>query len=169
VNVSRRSLTYEHRLFKYSKRGFAVVVPSLDKSRIDPNLARKTLKEVSGLARLIVYDIRANKRKKPVPNKTRDGSTEEGEENEEEEEEEEEEASDYIGDLSIPWGPNWHTSQIIHMLNVRDKSQFFANLKRAKKEGHDLKQKKHRHLFITGINDAIEGFVSRSLFLFSLN
>lgn len=35
VNISRRSLTYETRLLKYSKRGFAVAVPDLDKSRVD--------------------------------------------------------------------------------------------------------------------------------------
>jgi hypothetical protein len=30
--MSRRSLTYEVRLYKYAKRGFGVVVPGLDKS-----------------------------------------------------------------------------------------------------------------------------------------
>jgi hypothetical protein len=32
VDLSRRSLTYEVRLHKYAKRGFAVAVPGFDRS-----------------------------------------------------------------------------------------------------------------------------------------
>lgn len=31
VDMSRRSLTYESRLYKYSKRGFAVAIPGFDR------------------------------------------------------------------------------------------------------------------------------------------
>lgn len=55
---SRRSLTYESRLFKYSKRGFAVAVPNLDKSRVDTRIFSKDFKQVSGLAKLVLYDFK---------------------------------------------------------------------------------------------------------------
>lgn len=35
VNMTRRSLTFEQRLQKYSRRGFAVAVPELDTARVD--------------------------------------------------------------------------------------------------------------------------------------
>jgi hypothetical protein len=38
VDMSRRSLTYETRLFKYSQRGFAVGIPDFDRSHVDPEL-----------------------------------------------------------------------------------------------------------------------------------
>ena len=38
VDMSRRSLTYESRLFKYARRNFAVVVKSITRSEIDPAL-----------------------------------------------------------------------------------------------------------------------------------
>jgi hypothetical protein len=91
VNPSRRSLTYESRyskhlkvvlphapltrpfmvafslrLFKYSKRGFATLVPDLDKSRINQKLLGPTAtpSQFQGLAKLIVYDHRLSN---PVP------------------------------------------------------------------------------------------------------
>ena len=40
VNPTRRSLTYESRLYKYAKRGFAVVVPGLELARINEAAVR---------------------------------------------------------------------------------------------------------------------------------
>ncbi len=62
--MSRRSLTYEVRLFKYSKRGFALAVPGFDRSRVDPRIFQKRDKEVKGLAKLLVFEF--NQPKKPV-------------------------------------------------------------------------------------------------------
>eukprot|EP01117_Protostelium_nocturnum_P012678 TRINITY_DN4670_c0_g3_i4.p1 TRINITY_DN4670_c0_g3~~TRINITY_DN4670_c0_g3_i4.p1 ORF type:complete len:940 (-),score=234.76 TRINITY_DN4670_c0_g3_i4:49-2814(-) len=56
VNPTRRSTTYELRLLKYSKRGFGVLVPNLDGSKINPNLYSQSLLSVEGLARLLLYD-----------------------------------------------------------------------------------------------------------------
>lgn len=146
VNKSRRSMIYEQRLFKYSKRGFAVAVPNLDKSKVDPALFNKRFKELGGLAKLLWYDRKANQNKANGSPKVKKGA--DGEEGE---------VSDYNGELPIPWGPNWESGQIIQMLNNRDKTHFFANYRRAKKEGVDVKQKKHHHMFITGIDQAIVG------------
>ena len=38
VDMSRRSLTYETRLFKYSQRGFAVAIPGFDRHRVDGSI-----------------------------------------------------------------------------------------------------------------------------------
>ena len=42
-------------------RGYAVAVPGLDRSRVDPFLFRKTLKSVHGLAKLLIMDRNAAK------------------------------------------------------------------------------------------------------------
>lgn len=55
TNPSRRSTSYEYRLYKYSKRGFAVCVPSLNGSRISQELLSKSIWQVEGLAKLILY------------------------------------------------------------------------------------------------------------------
>jgi len=119
----------------------------LDKSKVDPALFNKRFKELGGLAKLLWYDRKANQNKaNGSPNNKVKGA--DGEDSE---------ASDYNGELPIPWGPNWESGQIIQMLNNRDKTHFFANYRRAKKEGVDVKQKKHHHMFITGIDQAIVG------------
>jgi hypothetical protein len=39
--MSRRSLTYEVRLYKYARRGFAVAVPGFDRHLVPPELYKK--------------------------------------------------------------------------------------------------------------------------------
>ncbi|PRP86651.1 ankyrin repeat-containing protein [Planoprotostelium fungivorum] len=58
VNVTRRSTSYEYRLFKYAKRGYSVMVSDLDMSRVDTNLYSKKFNECQGLARLLLYNAR---------------------------------------------------------------------------------------------------------------
>lgn len=41
IDSTRRSPTYEVRLEKYSKRGYRVLVPGLDRSQIDPAIYHK--------------------------------------------------------------------------------------------------------------------------------
>ena len=39
VDMSRRSLSYESRLFKYAKRNFACIIPDIERSEINPNVS----------------------------------------------------------------------------------------------------------------------------------
>eukprot|EP00029_Vermamoeba_vermiformis_P008738 TRINITY_DN4171_c0_g1_i1.p1 TRINITY_DN4171_c0_g1~~TRINITY_DN4171_c0_g1_i1.p1 ORF type:complete len:2196 (-),score=786.80 TRINITY_DN4171_c0_g1_i1:32-6574(-) len=59
VDMSRRSLTYEARLYKYAKRGFAVAVPGLDRQLVRADLYQKKPHEVKGLAKLILFEHEA--------------------------------------------------------------------------------------------------------------
>lgn len=59
VDMSRRSLTYEARLYKYAKRGFAVAVPGLDRQLIRADLYQKKPHEVKGLAKLLLFEYEA--------------------------------------------------------------------------------------------------------------
>ncbi|KAJ3296741.1 hypothetical protein HK104_001251 [Borealophlyctis nickersoniae] len=61
VDMSRRSYSYEHRLLKYTKRGFSIKVPGLDRSRVSPAITeapvwRRT--DYKGLARLLIMEAR---------------------------------------------------------------------------------------------------------------
>jgi hypothetical protein len=47
--MTRRSASYEHRLFKYAKRGFAIAVPNVDPTKVYTN----RITSGNGLARLI--------------------------------------------------------------------------------------------------------------------
>ncbi|PYH37815.1 uncharacterized protein BO87DRAFT_413209 [Aspergillus neoniger CBS 115656] len=64
INLTRRSPSYEMRLFKYRKQNFEVFWESLDRSRVDMDLFEKLFsdrsihpKNVKGLARLILGEI----------------------------------------------------------------------------------------------------------------
>lgn len=157
VNMTRRSGTYEKRLVKYSKRGFAIVVPKLDRSKLDERLFYKKPWEVTGLARLLVIDYRADH---PELFSVQNWREKDGPE------------SDYTGDLEIPWGPGWNSNHILEKLNAQDKSQFFAHKFRVARSSAQSDQfrkekveepepaghpKDHRHLFITGIDQVISG------------
>jgi hypothetical protein len=56
--TGRRSLTYEQRLFKYAVRGFAVALPGVDLSCVDPALfkARPRPWLAAGLKKLLLLD-----------------------------------------------------------------------------------------------------------------
>ena len=54
--MERRSPSYEMRLAKYAERGFAVVVPSLERNKIDPQLFEKRFDQLQGLARLLLLE-----------------------------------------------------------------------------------------------------------------
>ena len=53
IDISRRSPSYEVRLAKYSERGFEVLVPQLDRAKVDPQIFEKSFDKVQGLARLL--------------------------------------------------------------------------------------------------------------------
>jgi hypothetical protein len=56
VDLSRRSLTYETRLYKYAKRGFAVAVPGLLRHLVDPEVYLRRPWQVKGLAKLVLFE-----------------------------------------------------------------------------------------------------------------
>jgi len=43
IDLTRRSPSYEMRLAKYAKRGFAVRVPKLDRSKVDSQVRRRSM------------------------------------------------------------------------------------------------------------------------------
>ncbi|CAZ82771.1 unnamed protein product [Tuber melanosporum] len=56
IDLTRRSPSYENRLAKYSRRGFEVYCPFLDRSRIDPTIFERSFSRTVGLARLLVLE-----------------------------------------------------------------------------------------------------------------
>jgi hypothetical protein len=70
--MSRRSLTYETRLFKYSKRGFAVAIPGFNRNRVDPELFKRNMREVKGgLAKLLLFEAASLGLRKPATRTSR--------------------------------------------------------------------------------------------------
>jgi len=156
VDLSRRSLTYELRLHKYSKRGFAVRIPGYRPQEVDVNLYQDTraVKDVTGLARLLLLEHRAGAtaaarskgfREDPFSHDraleqalAADPGTSAHDE-------------DYIM-IFIPWGPRWSIQSTFRLLNMRDMSQYFANLA---KDPHF-----HSHICLTGSAAAFDGRAS---------
>lgn len=56
IDLTRRSPSYENRLSKYSRRGFEVYWPLLDRTRIDPTIFERTFGRTQGLARLLILE-----------------------------------------------------------------------------------------------------------------
>ncbi|KAJ5164427.1 uncharacterized protein N7500_006257 [Penicillium coprophilum] len=56
IDLTRRSPSYENRLSKYSRRGFEVFWPALDRSKIDPTIFERSFTRTEGLARLLVLE-----------------------------------------------------------------------------------------------------------------
>jgi len=54
VDMSRRSPSYEYRLWKYSTRGFGVEIKDLDFNKVDPQIYEKRLSKTKGLTRLLL-------------------------------------------------------------------------------------------------------------------
>eukprot|EP01130_Rhizamoeba_saxonica_P010233 TRINITY_DN418_c1_g1_i3.p1 TRINITY_DN418_c1_g1~~TRINITY_DN418_c1_g1_i3.p1 ORF type:complete len:752 (-),score=143.16 TRINITY_DN418_c1_g1_i3:80-2311(-) len=116
VVLSRRSKTFESRLFKYSKRGFAVAVPNLDKNAVSNSILFQNLKNASGLAKLLLFDAKMTQYVKiqnaPYRRRRKIKPLEEDE-------------SDYTN-FSVPWGPGYQIGKIINVLINKDKAGFYA-------------------------------------------
>ncbi|KAJ5383611.1 hypothetical protein N7517_001522 [Penicillium concentricum] len=56
IDLTRRSPSYENRLSKYSRRGFEVFWPALDRSKVDPTIFERSFTRTEGLARLLVLE-----------------------------------------------------------------------------------------------------------------
>ncbi|KAN0024453.1 hypothetical protein ACTFIV_008861 [Dictyostelium citrinum] len=132
VSMSRRSLTYETRLFKYALRGFSIRVPNLDKRKIPMgSICSQDAKGATGLLRLLIMEF------KFVTGKGDPSSFNFG-------------ASSDYSEIEIPNGRNWSVNSAVNFINYKEKSQFFAK----KKQGF-----KHCHLIVVG-NQAKEGKAS---------
>jgi hypothetical protein len=56
IDLTRRSPSYENRLSKYSRRGFEVHWPLLDRTRVDPTIFERSFGRTQGLARLLILE-----------------------------------------------------------------------------------------------------------------
>ncbi|KAI9723540.1 MAG: hypothetical protein M1828_004136 [Chrysothrix sp. TS-e1954] len=56
IDLTRRSPSYEMRLWKYSRRGFEIHWPDLDRSRVNPAIFERSFSKTKGLARLLALE-----------------------------------------------------------------------------------------------------------------
>jgi len=142
VDLSRRSLTYEIRLHKYSTRGFAVKIPGLDLTKVNENLYHRKTSEVKGLAKLLIFNhiqstgLVATCEKIALDPKLAEYNARKDTED-----------SDY-SNVFIPWGPRWFTANIIKTINRQDAAQFFGRKNRGQT---------HKHIFISGLQGVLTG------------
>lgn len=157
VDMSRRSLTYEIRLFKYSKRGFAVAVPTLNRNLIDPLLFHRDARQMNGIAKLLLFEHNVNNGKSPysydLASKRRlqkylpkVGDKENEDKLAEYEEALRADPSDY-STVTFPYGPKWTQYYILKMLKYHEKAHMYTT-------------KGRKHVFVQGIDAVLNGLKS---------
>ena len=151
VDMSRRSPSYEMRLAKYANRGFEVIVPSLDRDRVDPFVFEKRFDQAKGLSRLLLleklrtpeerlrYRIERQMKSKGASNWrliSRLQQLERDRWNLNREEGGEgvplhnaSEISDY-STIFLPWGPNWNAEKIERQMRKKDRIMNTVEIKR---------------------------------------
>jgi len=128
VSMSRRSLSYEYRLYKYSKRGFAIRVPGFTRNRVKEAsinggyFYNQKIKDTQGLSKLLIFEYYSVATPHCV---------------------EREAISDY-SDFNIPHGTHWSATSAASVVNYKEKARFFS---RKKRDGI-----KHSHNVIVGDN-----------------
>lgn len=127
IDLSRRSPSFESRLDKYRQRGFEVLWPELDRTRICPGILDQPLARTQGLAKLLVME-----RLGPTQRKSSDSQ----------------QISSYYT-MSIPYGPGWNAAKIRDVLERRDKTMNSTGL------GKRINI--HRHLCFVGIAEEVLG------------
>ena len=129
VDLSRRSLTYETRLQKYSKRGFEVKIPSLDQSKVSEYLYHRNISDVTGLAKLLIMDriqttgtsVRGVSKQQKLISNNNSGAASSSNNNRQDVTD-----SDYA-EMHLPWGPNFFIAQIVNSMgNINKKNVFLA-------------------------------------------
>src|SRR3990167_964216 len=139
IDMTRRSPSYEMRLAKYLERGFSIQIPSLDKSRIDPQIFEKRFDQVKGLAKLLLLtslptpeqrftfkNLQKSKKSRP---ESEDSSNfmfilskslqEDDEGSYNKDRFGTSSASDY-STVFLPWGPEWTAEKVRKLMYTKD-------------------------------------------------
>ncbi|KAF4552263.1 Hypothetical protein D9617_10g072440 [Elsinoe fawcettii] len=167
IDLTRRSPSYENRLSKYSKRGFEIYWPNLERDRVDPTIFERNFGRTFGLARLLILeklpskgqrdayqDQRRRERGRPAINRGWDysmrGNVKEQHEDDIAEWVEEEQESDYHT-FTIPYGPRFPAKKIEKLLYAKD---LLLNSEWNKPKDRDTNL--HRHpAFFGNVEDVI--------------
>ncbi|PNS15755.1 hypothetical protein CAC42_4207 [Sphaceloma murrayae] len=167
IDLSRRSPSYENRLSKYSKRGFEVYWPNLQRDRVDPTIFERNFTRTNGLARLLVLeklpskgdresyqDQRRRERGRPTLIRSWNGNFRGNVKDQHEDEIPEwldEEPESNYHTFTVPYGPKYHAKKIEKMLYAKD-MLLNAEWNRPKDRDTNL----HRHpAFFGNVEDVI--------------
>jgi ankyrin repeat protein len=168
IDLTRRSPSYENRLSKYSRRGFEVYWPELDRSKIDPTIFERSFSRVMGLARLLVLEKlphpddrdaylakrREERGRPPLPWNARHrhqlpGNIKNKQPDDVAEWVEEDDVSDYHT-FTVPYGAKYNAKKIEQLLFTKDL------LLNAEWNQKDRETALHRHpAFFGSVNDVI--------------